>query len=1109
MHGYLELLRPNSQKDDLRMFFTLRKGCGARRWTTLYCGLAALMVIGGASAVSVEAQETSDVPLDFQRDVRPILADNCFQCHGPDESARKAELRLDTEGGLFLERTSGHAVVPGNSEGSLLYQRITHEDQRRRMPPSQANKTLSNENIKALQRWIDEGASWDQHWAFTRIERPEPPELPGDGWSRNAIDRFVLAKLRTEGFTPAPEADRRALVRRLALDLTGLPPEPKVVERFLRDDSGEAYEALIERLLESEHWGEHRARYWLDVARYGDTHGIHIDNYREMYPYRDWVIEAFNSNKPFDEFAVEQIAGDRLAEPTLDQLIASGFHRNNITTNEGGAIPEEWEAVYAKDRADTTGTVFLGLTVGCATCHDHKFDPITQRDFYAMTAFFRNTTQYVMDGNVSDTPPILVVPVDEDRELAHSLRIEAGIVEGEIVKREMSVGNLFREWTATEEYRQLQAPVETSAQVMTLVLKDSELPAVEQAGELHEVPLHSGAAVGAGPQGELALVFGEESWAELPSLPLDTDTPFSLGMWVYTPEDGGIFWLGGQADPLDGLRGWRIEIGERQIFFHMVGEESAANGDRKAFHLFPNNQKRLPAGEWTHIVFTYDGSGERSGLRVYPDGEVVETEGSEFFADVSGSIRTNEPFVLGKGILAAGPTGDEPPPRYFAGGRIADLRIFNRVLTVQEAMVLSTWPTLQQARDKSPAELNSKEREALQYFYLSVKDEPFRKLVARRQEIDREWREIRRRGGVTHVMNERSDTEPEARVLFRGMYDQPRERVAADVPGFLPRMDSSLPRNRLGLARWIVDESNPLTSRVAVNRFWQELFGTGLVRTSEDFGAQGEAPSHPALLDWLAVEFRETGWDVKQLFRTIVSSATYRQSAQSTEPQLERDRENRLLSRGPRFRMDAEMVRDYALASSGLLVRTVGGPSVRPYQPEGVWERVAMPQSNTRIYEQGAGEELYRRSLYTFWKRSAPPASMEIFNAPTREISTVRRERTNTPLQALVTMNDPQFIEASRYFAQRAMREAGESSTQRLDFIALRLLMRSLSEEEEAVALRSYARLLEAYEADLVQARRLLAVGKTEPDLSLPLAESAAWTMLLSQFMNLDEVLNK
>ena len=358
-------------------------------------------------------------------------------------------------------------------------------------------------------------------------------------------------------------------------------------------------------------------------------------------------------------------------------------------------------------------------------------------------------------------------------------------------------------------------------------------------------------------------------------------------------------------------------------------------------------------------------------------------------------------------------------------------------------------------------------------------------------------------------MNERSDTEPEARVLFRGMYDQPRERVAADVPGFLPRMDSSLPRNRLGLARWIVDESNPLTSRVAGNRFWQELFGTGLVRTSEDFGAQGEAPSHPALLDWLAVEFRETGWDVKQLFRTIVSSATYRQSAQSTEPQLERDRENRLLSRGPRFRMDAEMVRDYALASSGLLVRTVGGPSVRPYQPEGVWERVAMPQSNTRIYEQGAGEELYRRSLYTFWKRSAPPASMEIFNAPTREISTVRRERTNTPLQALVTMNDPQFIEASRYFAQRAMREAGESSTQRLDFIALRLLMRSLSEEEEAVALRSYARLLEAYEADLVQARRLLAVGKTEPDLSLPLAESAAWTMLLSQFMNLDEVLNK
>lgn len=1091
------------------MFFPLRKVRGARRRATLCCGLAALIVIVRVSALGVEAQEATVIPLDFQRDVRPILADNCFQCHGPDESTRKAELRLDTESGLFVERTNGHAVIPGNPEGSLLYQRITHENQRRRMPPTQANKTLSDGNIEVLRRWIDQGASWDQHWAFTRIERPEPPELPDDGWSRNAIDQFVLARLRSEGFAPSPEADRRTLVRRLALDLTGLPPEPNVVEGFLSDDSGKAYEALIERLLESEHWGEHRARYWLDVARYGDTHGIHIDNYREMYPYRDWVIEAFNNNKPFDEFTVEQIAGDRLSEPTLDQLIASGFHRNNITTNEGGAIPEEWEAVYAKDRADTTGTVFLGLTVGCATCHDHKFDPITQRDFYAMTAFFRNTTQYVMDGNVSDTPPILVVPADEDRELWHSLRIEAGMIEGEIAKREMSVGKLFTAWIATEEYRVLQAPLESSAQLMRLVLKDSELPVVEQAGERHGISLHSGAKVGAGPQGELALMFGEESWAELPSLPLDTDTPFSLGMWVYTPEDGGSFWLGGQADPLDGLRGWRIEIGERQIFFHMVGMASADDRDRKAFHLFPTNSKRLPAGEWTHVVFTYDGSGERSGLHVYPDGEVVETEGSEFFADVEGSIQTTEPFVLGKGIPAVGPSGDVPSPRYFAGGRIADLRVFNRVLTVREAKVLSVWPTLQQARDKSPAELNSKEREALQYFYFSVKDEAYRKLVARRQEIDREWREIRRRGGVTHVMNERNETEPEARVLFRGMYDQPRERVTADVPGFLPRMDSSLPRNRLGLARWIVDEANPLTSRVAVNRFWQEVFGTGLVRTSEDFGAQGEPPSHPALLDWLAVEFRETGWDVKQLFRTIVSSATYRQSARSTEAQVERDRENRLLSRGPRFRMDAEMVRDYALASSGLLVRTVGGPSVRPYQPEGVWERVAMPQSNTRIYQQGAGEELYRRSLYTFWKRSAPPASMEIFNAPTREISTVRRERTNTPLQALVTMNDPQFIEASRYFAQRAMREAGEVSTQRLDFIATRLLMRSLSEEEEAVALRSYARFLESYEADLDQARRLLAVGKTEPDLSLPLAESAAWTMLLSQFMNLDEVLNK
>ena len=1083
-------------------------GFGVPRYRQL--GLLTLAALICAWSPSAEAQETSSAAVDFQRDVRPILVDNCFQCHGPDPGTREADLRLDTEEGAFATRPQGSVIVPGDFPASLLYQRIAHENQRRRMPPVVSNKTLTDAQIDVMRRWIEEGASWDQHWSFKPIERPEVPAVTNEAWVRNSLDHFVLARLESDGLTPNPEADKRTLARRLALDLTGLPLASETLERFLNDHSEEAYEKLVDQLLESEHWGEHRARYWLDAARYADTHGIHIDNYREMYPYRDWVIQAFNENKPFNEFTIEQVAGDLLPDPSLDQLIASGFQRNNITTNEGGAIVEEYEAVYAKDRAETTGSVFLGLTVGCATCHDHKFDPIAQSEFYAMTAFFRNTTQYAMDGNVSDPPPILVVPENEDLELWLALRTEAGMLDAEITKREISVGDIFTEWLATEEYRTLETPLEKSAQLMTMVLDETNPAVVEYESQHHEITLHSGAKVGSGPQeGQLALTFGEESWAELPSLPLDTDTPFSLAMWIYTPEDEGNFEVGGQSDALDGSRGWRVNLGARQITFHMIGEDTADDMDRKRFHLFPTNMKRMPVGEWTHVVFTYDGSGERSGLHVYPDGEVVETEGSEFFADVEGSVRTAEPFVLGKGMQPIDEFRDAPEPRFFAGGAIADLRVFNRVLTVQEAKVVSVWPTLQHAQDKDPAELDMREREALRHFYLSVKDGVYQKLVARRQTIDQEWREIRRRGGVTHVMNERSDAEPEAYVLNRGMYDDRRERVTAGVPAVLPPMAESLPRNRLGLARWLVADNNPLTSRVTVNRFWQEVFGTGLVRTSEDFGAQGDQPSHPALLNWLADEFKESGWDTKQFFQMIVTSATYRQSSHATEDKLEQDLDNRLLSRGPRFRMDAEMIRDYALASSGLLVRTIGGPSVKPYQPDGVWSTVAMPQSNTRVYEQDTGSKLYRRSLYTFWKRSAPPASMEIFNAPTREHSTVRRERTNTPLQALVTMNDAQFIEASRHLAGRAMREAGEEFNQRLDYVTTRLLARLFEDNERALVRQTHQELLEMYRTDIDGATQLLNVGDSVSDPALPVPDSAAWTMLVSQLMNLDEVLNK
>ena len=1070
------------------------------------CGLVGALMSSGRSSALAQSPSSID-SVDFQRDVRPILADNCFQCHGPDVASRQAGLRLDTQEGALGARPRGAAVVAADADASLLYQRVTHTDERRRMPPIGANKTLTDRQIAVLRQWIEAGASWDQHWSFASIEAPAAPRVASEGWIRDPLDRFVLSRLEAEGLSPAPEADRRTLARRVALDLTGLPPDPGTLATFLADDSDQAYETLVDRLLASKHWGEHRARYWLDAARYGDTHGIHIDNYREMYAYRDWAIAAFNRNQPFDRFTVDQIAGDLLPQPTLDQLVATGFQRNNITTNEGGVVPEEYEAIYAKDRAETIGSVFLGLTVGCATCHDHKFDPIAQREFYAMTAFFRNTTQYVMDGNVSDPPPILVVPDATDRGLWQQLRQRAAEVDAQLASRAAAIEPAFDEWLTRGEHRDLATPLEPASEILTLALDDAADPAVWFHGERRSITVRPGARIEAGPNGHPALIFDDASWAELPRMSLDSDTPFSMAMWIYQPEDEGNFVVAGQYDQADGARGWAVTIGSRQLTFRMTGDRAAPGAGGTSARIGPINTKRMPTGEWTHIVVTHDGTGERGGLHIYQNGALVEEQGSEFFAKAEGTILTEQPFYLGRGDALARDGAAEV--RHFGGGGIADLRVFNRVLTVNEARVISKWQVLQGARTQSPEALSAEERDTLRMRYLSVGDDEYRGLVARKQAIEREWREVRRRGSITHVMHESPDTVPEAQVLSRGMYDQPLERVLAGTPAALPPMAESLPRNRLGLARWLVDDENPLTSRVTVNRFWQQVFGTGIVATSEDFGAQGETPSHPELLDHLAVEFRESGWDVKQFFRTLVTSATYRQAAFLTPAKLEIDPQNRLLSRGPRFRMDAEMVRDYALAASGLLVRTIGGPSVKPYQPDGVWSTVAMPQSNTRLYEQDAGEKLYRRSLYTFWKRSAPPASMDIFNAPTREHSTVRRERTNTPLQALVTMNDTQFVEASRQLAQRAMREGGDDFDRRLDFVTTRLLARRFTGPERAVARRTFDRFVDLYRGETDDARDLLGVGDSAFDAALPVTESAAWTMLASQLFNLDEVLNK
>ena len=1004
--------------------------------------------------------------IDFQREIRPILSENCFQCHGPDSGSRQADLRLDRRDSALESRAGGTPIVPGKSAESMVYQRISSPDAAFRMPPAEAHKTLTPAQIATVQRWIDAGAPWKEHWAFQAPVKPKPPAVPTSGsaaaWARNPIDRFILAKLEEKGLAPAPAENRRALIRRVALDATGLPPKPAEVESFLQDTSPSAYERMVDRYLDSPHYGEHRARYWLDAARYGDTHGIHIDNYREIWPYRDWVIAAFNRNLRFDQFSIEQLAGDLLPNATLEQRIATGFQRCNVTTNEAGIIDEEYAEIYAKDRADTVGAVWLGMTVGCATCHDHKFDPISQKDFYALGAFFRNTTQKVMDGNISDTPPILLVPRARDRAAWEQKSARIPAIGGEMEQVRDSAAAPFEQWLGERRPEPKAEPLEGAEDAFT-------------------------ADIGQGLQFEKA---EGHTIAKVPKA--DAGKPFSISIRFRYPrkeeKKEQNYTIAGQQNVRDRNRGWVADITSRQVGFRLIGDNGAAIEARAA------DPGLLQPGTWNHFAATYDGSREQSGLMLYLNGRLVVAQGlGARNARLNGSIESEDGIVLGRSL---------------AGGGISDFRLFHRVLTEAEARLLSGWGDTAAALAQPTADLTPAARRNLLDWFLTRCYEPYRKLAAERHRLNLELRAIASRGAVTLVMEERADQRPFAHVLYRGAYDQKRDRVEAGTPAVLPPMASALPRNRLGFARWLFTEDHPLTARVAVNRMWQEIFGVGLVKTADDFGSQGEPPSDPQLLDWLAVDFRESGWDVKRFYRQVLTSAAYRQMALTTPEKLAKDPENRQLSRGPRFRMDAEMLRDYALAASGLLAPQTGGPSVKPYQPEGIWEAVAMDGSNTRFYKPDTGSGLYRRSLYTFWKRSAPPASMDVFNAPTRESCVVRRERTNTPLQALAAMNDVQLVEAARVLAESAM-ENTIGFDARLDYITARVLARPLGANERQMARRAYSDFERYYNVHGEDARKFLDEGERKPDPSLAPGEHAALTMLASQLLNLDEVLNK
>jgi len=1050
------------------------------------------------------APGTAPVPapvgkLEYNRDIRPILAENCFSCHGADSAARKAKLRLDQR----EEAIEAKAIEPGKPEKSEMITRIFAADPKELMPPAKSHKSLTAAQKATLKRWVTEGAEYQQHWSFLSPTRPKPPAVQDKGWVRNPIDAFVLAKLEAAGLKPAPEADRRILARRLAFDLTGLPPEPADVEAFVNDKSEMWYEKYVDKLMASPHWGEHRGRYWLDYARYADTHGIHFDNFREVWSYREWVINALNKNQPFDQFTIEQLAGDLLPDSTLDQRVATGFNRCNITTNEGGAISEEYLVLYARDRTETTAAVWMGLTAGCAVCHDHKYDPFTQKDFYSLSAFFNNTTQNAMDGNVPNTPPIINVPRLDDRPRFDAVVKELAAAKEKVETRKKAARSDFDTWLKTAKAEDFAGKIPTQGLVFHAPLKEGKGKTIEAIvnGKDQTANLEDGYTWNALKNDKTHPAFTIKAGKAIEFKDVgdfDRTQPFAVSMWVTGVSRNTNGAIIARMDEGSGFRGWDVWVQAGRIGTHIINSypQDAVKVVAKP---------ELPAGKWTHVTVAYDGSGKSGGIKIYYNGESqpfdIEND------NLKSTTRTTVPLKIGQRSTAS----------RVAGVSLEDIRIYDRLITGIDAQQLAGSRRTFDILAKPTEKRTPKETEELFNWWLVSQDAESRALATEYRKLQEEETAIRGRGTIAHVMNEKPGA-PGAFLLFRGDYDKRRDPVKADTPKAMPAMDPDLPRNRLGLAKWLLAKDHPLTTRVTVNRFWQEVFGTGLVRTSGDFGIAGELPSHQELLDWLAVEFREpttglccedgTPWDVKRFFKLIVTSATYRQAAVTTKEKLEKDRENRLLSRGPRFRMDAEMIRDNALATSGLLVRKLGGPSVKPYQPEGVWEAVAMIGSNTRDYRKDSGEGLYRRSMYTFWKRAAPPASMEVLNAPNRETCAVRRDRTNTPIGALLTLNDIQFVEAARVLAEKAIKAGGDDDV-RIGFISAKLLSRPFKPQELAIVKASLSDLRENYKSKPDAAKQLIAFGESKADATVDPSELAAWTMLVNELLNLDEVLNK
>jgi len=1033
------------------------------------------------------AQAEAQLPkeIDYNLHVKPILSDKCFFCHGPDKANQKADLELATAEGAYAalkDKSDVFAIVPGKPGKSEVYHRIISEDPETIMPPPESNLSLTAYEKAVLTKWIENGAEYKPHWAFIKPEKREPPQVKDKNWPKNNIDRFVLAKLEQNNYSPSEEADKETLLRRLSLDLTGLPPTPEEIDAFFKDKSENAYEKAVDRLMASPHYGEMMANEWMDASRYADTHGYSVDRYRPMWPWRDWVIEAYNNNMPYDQFATWQLAGDLFPEPSREQKLATAYNRNHAQNMEGGIVNEEFRVEYVADRTNTLGTNFLGLTVECARCHDHKYDPISQEDYFKLYGFFNNVDEagQISWDDAMPVPTMLLTDEEEDSLLAFiNHKIEDTEHQLESIKTKHK-----KDFEATLASNELQPKAYLRQGLEAHFTFDqvqndafSSTVSGTHKGKIAEPQLLDS-------QFGKALKLNGDDALELDGVGIyGRANPFTIALWVHIPEklEEGVIFHKSVGAIIYNFRGYHLALRENKFELLMAHTWPYNNIIKISEHSAPKN-------EWVHLAMSYDGSSKAEGLKLFVNGEEqpLVTEKDNLYKDILFSGMDKQPSLQ---------IGARWRGKGFKQGLVDELRVYSRALSSPEIAYLAEAATL-----NSEASIASS-KEGYFDFYLKHKVPEYQYLLEKLEKERLQKSELVEQIDELMVMDELKEKRP-TYILERGAYDAHGKEVEPGTPEHILAFPDSLERNRMGLAQWLFHPDHPLTSRVIVNRLWKHYFGKGLVTTAADFGNQGNLPTHPMLLDWLAVELQESGWDLKAMQKKIVMSASYRQSSFTSKELQEKDPDNLLLARGPAFRMTAEMLRDHALASSGLLVKTIGGPSVKPYQPEGLWA------FNGATYEQDKGENLYRRSLYTFWKRTVPPPSMGTFDAPTRSYCVVERQQTSTPLQALVLLNDPQFVEASRHIAQRAINQA-DKEEDRINFAFRLLTGRNTKPQEMKVLQQLLANEKSKFSESSEKAEGWLSSGEsfTTKEVDEPLL--AGYTVLASAIMNSDAFITR